>query len=51
MYGTLEDVLVKADKFVFPIYFVILYMQENVMVPLIFDRPLVTKGKEIIHLN
>ena len=33
--GILEDVLVKVDKFIFPIHFVVLEMEENKDVPII----------------
>lgn len=38
-YGIVEDVLVKIDKFVFPIDFVILEMPEDEEIPLILGRP------------
>jgi hypothetical protein len=34
-----EDVLVKIDKFVFPVDFVILEMPEDEEIPLILGRP------------
>ncbi|XP_062080519.1 uncharacterized protein LOC133785284 [Humulus lupulus] len=43
--GFLEDVLVKMDKFVFPVNFLVLDMEEGHEVPLIIGRPfLVTHG-------
>ncbi|XP_050909138.1 uncharacterized protein LOC127122907 [Lathyrus oleraceus] len=38
-YGIMEDVLVKIDKFVFPVDFVILEMHEDEEIPLILGRP------------
>ena len=35
-YDILEDVLVKVDKFIFPMDFVILGMEEDAKVPIIF---------------
>ncbi|GJV95018.1 hypothetical protein Tco_1546595 [Tanacetum coccineum] len=37
--GIAENVLVGIDKFVFPIYFIILDMPEDIKVPLILGRP------------
>ena len=37
--GILEDVLVKVDKFIFPIDFVVLDIKEDHMVPLILGKP------------
>ena len=34
-YGIVEDLLVKADKFLFPVDFVVMNMEEDVEVPLI----------------
>src|SRR4051812_29800748 len=38
-YGIVEDVLVKIDKFVFPVDFVILEMPEDEEIPIILGRP------------
>jgi len=38
-HGVVEDVLVKVDKFLFPVDFVIMEMKEDVEVPLILGRP------------
>ncbi|MCI31954.1 hypothetical protein A2U01_0053166, partial [Trifolium medium] len=37
--GMAEDVLVKVDKFMFPIDFVVMYIEEDDDVPLILRRP------------
>lgn len=38
--GVVEYVLVKIDKFIFPVYFVILDMVEDFRMPIILGRPL-----------
>ncbi|XP_061374281.1 uncharacterized protein LOC133316540 [Gastrolobium bilobum] len=44
-YGVIEDILVKVDKFIFPMDFVILDIEEYATVPMIFGRPfLATSG-------
>ncbi|KAL8534616.1 hypothetical protein ACS0TY_010581 [Phlomoides rotata] len=46
--GIIEDVLVKVDKFIFPVDFVVLDMKEGEFIPLILGRLfLVTKGAVI----
>ena len=37
--GILEDVLVKVGKFVFPVDFVVMKMEEDTQVPLLLGRP------------
>ena len=58
--GVLEDVLVKVDKFIFPVDFVVLDMEEDQQVPLILGRPFlgmvrtlidVHKGNLILRIN
>ena len=57
--GVLEDVLVKVDKFIFPVDFVVLDMEEDQQVPLIFGRLFlatralidVHKGNLILRIN
>ena len=36
--GVLEDVLIKVRKFIFPVYFVVIDMEEDKQVPLLFGR-------------
>ncbi|XP_010242052.1 PREDICTED: uncharacterized protein LOC104586489 [Nelumbo nucifera] len=43
--GIIEDVLVKVDKFIFPVDFIVLGMQEDVDVPLILGRPFLATRK------
>ncbi|XP_061364905.1 uncharacterized protein LOC133308309 [Gastrolobium bilobum] len=38
-HGVIEDVLVKADKFIFPADFIVLDMEEESEIPLILGRP------------
>ncbi|TXG69610.1 hypothetical protein EZV62_004545 [Acer yangbiense] len=37
--GVMEDVLVKVEKLYFPVYFVILEIEEDVEIPLLLSRP------------
>ncbi|XP_050877384.1 uncharacterized protein LOC127081145 [Lathyrus oleraceus] len=50
-YSVLEDVLVKIDKFVFPVDFVILEMLEDEEIPLILGRPFPETGKCMINIK
>jgi len=50
-YGVVEDVLIKVDKFMFPVDFVILDMKENEEVPLILGRPFMKTAKVIIDVD
>ncbi|XP_027338257.1 uncharacterized protein LOC113852214 [Abrus precatorius] len=49
--GIIEDVLVKVDKFIFPVDFVILDMDEDTKVPLILGRPFLATAKAIIDVS
>ncbi|XP_027903610.1 uncharacterized protein LOC114163502 [Vigna unguiculata] len=40
LHGVVEDVLVKVDKFLFLVDFVIMEMEEDIEVPLVLGRPL-----------
>ena len=43
--GVLENVLVKVDKFIFPVDFIVLDMEEDQEIPIILGRPfLATRG-------
>ena len=46
--GIIKDVLVKVDKFIFPIDFIVLDMEEDMEIPIILGRPLLAT---IIALN
>jgi len=50
-YGVAEDVLVKVDKFMFPVDFVIMDIEEDSEVPLILGRPLMKMAKVIIDVD
>ena len=48
--GIIEDVLVKVDRFVFPVDFVVLDMEEDRTIPLILGRPFLNTGKALIDV-
>ncbi|XP_050897258.1 uncharacterized protein LOC127104087 [Lathyrus oleraceus] len=50
-YGIVEDVLVKIDKFVFPVDFVILKMPEDEEIPLILGRLFLETGRCLINIE
>ena len=50
-FGVVEDVLVKVDKFVFPVDFVILEMPEDEEIPLILGRPFLETGRCMIDIE
>nr|XP_033511226.1 uncharacterized protein LOC108944582 [Nicotiana tomentosiformis] len=49
--GIIENILVRVDKFVFPIDFIVLEMEENTEVPLILGRPFLATGRLIIDVH
>ncbi|XP_070047095.1 uncharacterized protein [Nicotiana tomentosiformis] len=49
--GIVEDVLVWVDKFVFPVDFIVVNMEENKEVPLILGRPFLATGREILDIH
>ena len=49
--GIVEDVLVKVDKFIFPVDFIVLDMEEDREVPLILGRPFLATGKALIDVH
>ncbi|KAG8501367.1 hypothetical protein CXB51_003474 [Gossypium anomalum] len=49
--GIVEDVLVKVDKFIFPIDFFVLDMDEDVEVPLILGRPFLATARAVIDVG
>ncbi|KAK5836108.1 hypothetical protein PVK06_011858 [Gossypium arboreum] len=49
--GIIEDVLVKVDKFIFPIDFVVLDMDEDVEVPLILGHPFLATTRAVIDVG
>ncbi|XP_050895174.1 uncharacterized protein LOC127101769 [Lathyrus oleraceus] len=50
-YGIVEDVLVKIDKFVFLVDFVILEIPEDEEIPLILGRPFLEMGRCLINIE
>ena len=49
--GILEDVLVKVGKFIFPVDFVIMKMEEDAEVPLLLGRPFLAIGAALIDVQ
>ena len=49
--GVIEDVLVKVGKFIFPVDFIILDMEENSQVPLLLGRPFLATGAALIDMQ
>ena len=49
--GVIEDVLVKVGKFIFPIDFIILDMEEDSQVPLLLGRPFLATGAALIDMQ
>ena len=50
-YGIIEDVLVKVDKFLFPVDFVVMDMDEDNKIPLILGRPFMKTSKIMIDVD
>src|SRR5262249_15083780 len=48
--GIIEDILVKVDKFIFPIDFVIMEMEEDFEVPVILGRQFLATAKVLIDV-
>ena len=51
LYIVVEDLLVKVDKFLFPVDFVVMDIEEDVDVPLILGRPFMKTAKVIIDVD
>nr|CAN69639.1 hypothetical protein VITISV_040272 [Vitis vinifera] len=49
--GIIEDVLVKVDKFIFSVDFIVLEMEEDRDVPLILGRPFLATGRTLIDVH
>ncbi|XP_070039487.1 uncharacterized protein [Nicotiana tomentosiformis] len=49
--GIVKDVLVLVDKFVFPVNFIVMNMEENKEVPLILGRPFLATGRAILDIH
>ena len=48
--GIIEDVLVTVDKFIFPMDFIVLDMEEDEDVPIILGRPFLAMGQALIEV-
>ncbi|XP_075106829.1 uncharacterized protein LOC142179843 [Nicotiana tabacum] len=49
--GIMEDVLVRVDKFVFPVDFIVVNREENKEVPWILGRPFLATGGVILYIQ
>ncbi|KAK5829964.1 hypothetical protein PVK06_013758 [Gossypium arboreum] len=49
--GIIEDILVKIDKFIYPVDFVVLDMDKDNEVPLILGRPFLATARTIINVG
>ena len=49
--GILEDVLIKVGKFVFPVDFVVINMEEDKQVPLLLRRSFLATGAALIDVK
>ena len=49
--GVLEDVLIKVGKFIFPVDFVVIDIEEDKQVPLLLGRPFLATGATLIDVN
>ena len=49
--GIIEDVLVKVDKFIFPVDFIVLDMEEDKEIPIILGRPFLATGRAMIDVQ
>ena len=49
--GVIEDVLVKVDKFIFLVDFVLLDMEEDREISLILGRPFLAMGRALINVH
>ena len=49
--GVLEDVLIKVGKFIFPMDFVVMDMEEDTQVPLLLGKPFLVIGAALIDVK
>ncbi|KAL5552651.1 hypothetical protein UlMin_040052 [Ulmus minor] len=49
--GKIEDVLVKVDKFIFPVDFIVLDYEADLEVPIILGRPFLATGRTLIDVQ
>ena len=50
-YGILENVLIKVGKFIFPVDFMVIYMEEDKQIPLLLGRPFLAIGAALIDVK
>ena len=46
----IENILVKVDKFIFLVYFIVLDMEEDKEIPIILGRPFLGTGRAVINV-
>ena len=49
--GIIEDVLIKVGKFIFPVYFVVINMEEDKKVPLLLSKPFLATSAVLIDVK
>ena len=49
--GILKDILIKVGKFIFPVDFVVMDMEEDTKVPLLLGRPFLATGAALIDVK
>ena len=49
--GVIEDVLVKVDKFIFLVDFIVLDMEEDRDIPIILGTPFIATGRAMIDVQ
>ena len=49
--GKIEDVLVKVDKFIFPVDFIVLDFEADKEVPIILEKPFLATGNTLIDVQ
>ena len=47
----IEDVLVKVDKYIFPVDFIVLDMEEDKEIPIILGRPFLATNRAMIDVH
>ena len=47
----IEDVLVKVDKYIFPVDFIVLDMEEDKEIPIILGRPFLATSRAMIDVQ
>ena len=49
--GILEDMLVKVGKFIFPVDFMVIDIEEDKLIPLLLSRPFLATGAALINVK